>query len=87
MTSVAAQHEKRLKCFQQKALLAQDRDKVSAWKTRRNGTLFDPDVLNWILQSKPSLQLLREFTQVRYAIEPVAAKLAAENANEKIFKN
>jgi len=44
--------------------------------------LFDPDVLNWILQSKPSLQLLREFTQVRYAIEPVAAKLAAENADE-----
>ena len=42
--------------------------------------LFDPDVLNWILQSKPSLSLLREFTQVRYAIEPVAARLAAENA-------
>lgn len=45
-----------------------------------NWNLFDSDVLSWILKSKPSLNLLREFTQVRYAIEPVAAKLAAQNA-------
>lgn len=43
--------------------------------------LFDSDVLTWILKSKPSLNLLKEFTQVRYAIEPMAAKLAAENAS------
>lgn len=42
--------------------------------------LFDSDVLDWILKSKPSLNLLKEFTQVRFAIEPIAAKLAAENA-------
>ncbi len=42
--------------------------------------LFDSDVLEWILKSKPSLNLLKEFTQVRFAIEPMAAKLAAENA-------
>jgi DNA-binding FadR family transcriptional regulator len=42
--------------------------------------MFDTDVLNWILSSKPSLALLKEFTQVRFAIEPEAAALAAENA-------
>ncbi|MBF7074227.1 FadR family transcriptional regulator [Glaciecola sp. MH2013] len=42
--------------------------------------MFDTDVLTWILSSKPSLSLLKEFTQVRFAIEPEAAALAAENA-------
>lgn len=45
-----------------------------------NWNLYDSEVLEWILKSKPSLQLLKEFTQVRFAIEPMAAKLAAENA-------
>lgn len=49
--------------------------------------LFDTDVLSWILKSKPSLNLLKEFTQVRYAIEPMAAKLAAENATPIQIKN
>jgi DNA-binding FadR family transcriptional regulator len=42
--------------------------------------MFDTDVLTWILSSKPSLSLLKEFTQVRFAIEPEAAALAAINA-------
>ena len=42
--------------------------------------MFDTDVLTWILSSKPSLALLKEFTQVRLAIEPQAAALAAINA-------
>lgn len=42
--------------------------------------MFDTDVLTWILSSKPSLALLKEFTQVRLAIEPQAAALAAMNA-------
>jgi len=48
-----------------------------------NWNLYDSEVLEWILKSKPSLQLLKEFTQVRFAIEPMAAKLAAENATPK----
>ena len=39
--------------------------------------LFDPDVLGWILASRPSLELLRDFVQMRLAIEPEAAALAA----------
>src|SRR5690606_12361956 len=32
--------------------------------------------------ARPSLQLLKEFTQLRMAIEPEAARLAAENAGD-----
>jgi DNA-binding FadR family transcriptional regulator len=39
--------------------------------------LFDSDVLLWSLDSTPSLAILREFFQLRVAIEPEAAVLAA----------
>jgi len=42
--------------------------------------LLDPDVLRWLLERKFSLQMLAEFTEVRLAIEPVAAMIAARNA-------
>lgn len=43
--------------------------------------MFDTDVLGWILNSKPSLTLLLEFTQVRSGIEPLAGFLAAQVAS------
>ncbi|MEM7502268.1 MAG: FadR/GntR family transcriptional regulator [Pseudomonadota bacterium] len=39
--------------------------------------LFDVDVLTWIRESNPSLNLMREFTELRLAFEPEAARLAA----------
>jgi DNA-binding FadR family transcriptional regulator len=39
--------------------------------------LFDPDVLRWLLERKFSLALLRQFNELRVAIEPAAAALAA----------
>lgn len=48
-----------------------------------NWNMFDTDVLSWILNSKPSLSLLKEFTQVRVALEPQATALAAANATEE----
>lgn len=42
--------------------------------------LLDPDVLRWLLERKFSLELLAEFTEIRFAIEPMAATLAARNA-------
>ena len=42
--------------------------------------LLDPDVLRWLLDRKFSLTLLAEFTEVRLAIEPTAAQIAAYNA-------
>jgi DNA-binding FadR family transcriptional regulator len=42
--------------------------------------LFDADILQWILLGKPDLYMLRHFQQLRLAIEPEAAFLAAEHA-------
>ena len=39
--------------------------------------LFDTDVLNWLLQRKVSLDLVVQFMDLRAAIEPAAAELAA----------
>ena len=44
---------------------------ASAWN------LFDTDVLRWTLERKFSVELLRHFNQLRVAIEPEAAALAA----------
>ena len=40
-------------------------------------SVFDPDVLRWLLERKLSLDLLRHFNELRSAIEPQAAALAA----------
>lgn len=45
--------------------------------------MFDADVLSWTLHARPSLGLLREFTQLRMAIEPEAAALAAQNNKDQ----
>jgi DNA-binding FadR family transcriptional regulator len=42
--------------------------------------LLDPDILRWILERKFSLDLLIDFNEVRMAIEPRAAGLAAHCA-------
>ena len=47
---------------------------------RQHWNLFDKDVLRWLLERKFSLGLLRQFTDLRIAIEPKGAALAAENA-------
>jgi DNA-binding FadR family transcriptional regulator len=43
--------------------------------------LFDADVLRWLLERKFSLELLRQFTELRLAIEPAAARLAARRGD------
>ncbi len=43
--------------------------------------LFDPDVLRWLLERKFSLDLLRQFSELRVAIEPAAAALAARSGD------
>lgn len=44
---------------------------------------LDPDVLRWLLERKLSFQLLTEFTQMRMAVEPVAAAMAARTAGRE----
>lgn len=48
---------------------------VSSWN------LFDADVLRWLLERKFSVELLAQFNQLRAAIEPAAAALAASCAD------
>jgi DNA-binding FadR family transcriptional regulator len=45
--------------------------------------LLDPDVLSWLLERKYSPALLIEFTQIRLAMEPGAAMLAATAAGRE----
>ena len=44
--------------------------------------LFDTDVLRWLLERKFSLDLLRQFSELRIAIEPAAAALAARSGSK-----
>ncbi|HEU4959807.1 MAG TPA: FCD domain-containing protein [Sphingomonas sp.] len=50
-----------------------------------NWNLFDPDVLRWLLDRKFSMDLLRQFSELRSAIEPAAAALAATAADADGF--
>lgn len=43
-----------------------------------NWNLLDPDVLRWLMERPFSNKIFLEFTQMRMAIEPTAAALAAE---------
>ena len=51
--------------------------------------LSDPDILNWLLERKGSLPIISEFVDMRLAIEPAAAGLAASNLtdNNRIMLN
>lgn len=50
---------------------------VSQWN------LFDTDVLRWMLERRFSIDLLKQFGQLRVAIEPAAAALAAQCADDE----
>ncbi|MDO8379050.1 FadR/GntR family transcriptional regulator [Phenylobacterium sp.] len=57
------------------------RPRQGTWvEPESNWNLLDPDVLRWFLERKFSPTLLLEFTQVRLAIEPLAASMAARLA-------
>ena len=62
--------------------LLRARPRQGTWvEPEENWNLLDPDVLRWLLERKFSAHLLLEFTQVRLAMEPTAAALAARNAD------
>ncbi|GAA0344115.1 FadR/GntR family transcriptional regulator [Bowmanella denitrificans] len=75
-----------VKMLAAKGLLVSRPRKGITVQSREHWNLFDPDVLDWILSSTPSLQTLRDFLQLRLAIEPEAAALAAKNAKPEDIK-
>jgi DNA-binding FadR family transcriptional regulator len=70
-----------VKMLTAKGLLTARPRKGTSIQPPANWNLFDADVLRWLLERKFSLQLLRHFTDLRIAIEPAAASLAARQAN------
>lgn len=57
------------------------RPRQGTWVQPENHwNLLDPDVLRWSLERKATFSVLREFAQVRLAVEPKAAALAAQVA-------
>lgn len=68
-----------------KGLLTARPRKGTAVQSANAWNLFDTDVLRWILERKFSLQLLRQFTELRVAIEPAAASLAAQICNPDLI--
>lgn len=46
-----------------------------------NWNIFDADLLTWSLEGQPSHQVMTEFFQLRIAVEPEAAVLAARHAS------
>jgi DNA-binding FadR family transcriptional regulator len=71
-----------VKMLTAKGLLAARPRKGTSVQPPRAWNLFDPDVLRWMLERKFSLDLLRQFNELRIAIEPTAAALAALAADE-----
>jgi DNA-binding FadR family transcriptional regulator len=57
------------------------RPRHGTWvQPEENWNLLDPDILGWLLERKFSPTLLIEFSEVRLAVEPAAAALAARVA-------
>lgn len=66
-----------VKMLTAKGLLTARPRKGTSVQPAAQWNLFDADVLRWLLERKFSLELLRQFTELRIAIEPAAAALAA----------
>ena len=66
-----------VKMLTAKGLLTARPRKGTSVQSPASWNLFDADVLRWLLERKFSLGLLRQFTELRIAIEPAAAALAA----------
>ncbi len=49
--------------------------------------LSDPEILNWLLSRKGSLPIIAEFVDMRLAIEPAAAGLAATKLDDENREN
>ena len=71
-----------VKMLTAKGLLTARPRKGTTVQPANHWNLFDADVLRWLLERKFSLELLRQFTELRIAIEPAAAALAAAAADQ-----
>jgi DNA-binding FadR family transcriptional regulator len=69
-----------VKMLTAKGLLSAKQRQGTTVQPATSWNLFDPDVLRWLLERQFSIDLLRHFNQLRVAIEPEAAAIAARFA-------
>lgn len=67
-----------VKMLSAKGMLASRQRQGTRVEPMENWNLLDPDVLRWLMERPFSNKIFLEFTQMRLAIEPTAAALAAE---------
>lgn len=70
-----------VKMLTAKGLLIAKQRKGTLVQPETEWSLLDPDVLRWLLEREFTIELLIDFTEMRLAIEPRAAALAAQTAN------
>lgn len=71
-----------VKMLTAKGLLSARPRQGTSVQPSRQWNLFDTDVLRWLLERTFSVDLLRQFNELRVAIEPEAAALAARHADD-----
>ena len=49
----------------------------------RYWNMFDPDVHGWLQRTRPTPELVKELLEIRRAVEPAAAAIAARNADKE----
>lgn len=72
-----------VKIMSAKGLLSTVAGRGTVIEQRGHWNLLDPDVLYWMLQGEQSEQVVLDFLEIRYAIEPEAAALAARRATDE----
>lgn len=70
-----------VKMLTAKGLLIAKQRKGTVVQPESEWSLLDPDVLRWMLDREFSIELLIDFTEMRMAIEPRAAALAAQTSS------
>ena len=70
-----------IKMLTAKGLLEARQRRGTIVQPEERWNLLDPDVLGWMLGREFSIDLLIDFTEIRLAIEPRAASLAAQTAS------
>jgi DNA-binding FadR family transcriptional regulator len=74
-----------LKVLNAKGLINSRPRRGTSVRATRYWNVLDPDVLRWMLRQNFSVGLLIEFTQMRLAIEPAAARAAAESGDTRLI--
>ncbi len=71
-----------VKMLTAKGLLSARPRQGTVVQAKTSWNLFDTDVLRWLLERKFEVELLQHFNELRIAIEPEAAALAARHADD-----